>query len=68
MVELGAVMEQQQGWERPGYFLKEGKAPVQPYDWYGAYGHALNTDTRYVQALESNYTFGFPKNQHIVNI
>lgn len=66
MVELGAVMDQQHGWERPGFFLKEGTAPVQPYDWYGAYGHSRNADRRYEKALESNYTFGFPKHHNIV--
>lgn len=66
MVEEGAVMQQQQGWERPGYFLKEGQAPVQPYDYYGAYGNELNEDQRYVDELESNYTFGWPKHHQLV--
>lgn len=68
MVAQGAVMQQQQGWERPGYFLKEGIAPVQPYDFYGAYGNEINKDQRYVDELESNYTFGFPKHHELVSL
>ncbi|KAI8039931.1 hypothetical protein M5D96_007356 [Drosophila gunungcola] len=47
MMQAGAVMEEKQGWERPGFFLPSGskKALVQPYDWYGSYGHQRNQDS-----------------------
>lgn len=62
----GAVMEQAQGWERPGYFIKDQTAPVRGYDWYGHYDHVDNEDKRYEKQLEGDYTFGFSKYHHLV--
>lgn len=66
MVQYGAVMEERQGWERPGYFLKEGVAVVQSYDWYGAYGNKKNFNTFYEDQLKADYTFGFPEHHDLV--
>jgi len=51
-----AVMEEKQGWERPGFFLPTGskKAVVQPYDWYGSYGHQRIQDSEYEKVLEGD--------------
>nr|CAG4640629.1 EOG090X014D [Eulimnadia texana] len=62
LLEQGCVFQERQGWERPGWFSKEGPAPVPPYDWYGAYGHPTNGITAYHQRLADGCTFGFPPN------
>jgi len=56
MTKAGAVMEEKQGWERPGFFLPTGskKAVVQPYDWYGSYGHQRIQDSEYEKVLEGD--------------
>lgn len=61
-------MEQAQGWERPGYFIKDSTAPVRGYDWYGYYDHLDNPDKRYERQLEGDYTFGFSKHHDLVNL
>lgn len=66
LVAHGAVMEQAQGWERPGYYIKDSTAPVRGYDWYGYYDHNINADQRYVKQLERDYMFGYSKNHHII--
>jgi sarcosine dehydrogenase len=66
LVASGAVMEQAQGWERPGYFIKDRTAPVRGYDWYGYYDHVDNEDKRYEQELEGDYTFGFSKHHDLI--
>lgn len=62
----GAVMEQAQGWERPGYFIKESTAPVRDYDWYGQYDHSVNEDQRYANQIKKDHTFGFSKNHELI--
>ncbi|XP_039483324.1 sarcosine dehydrogenase, mitochondrial [Drosophila santomea] len=56
MMKAGAVMEEKQGWERPGFFLPSGAktAVVQPYDWYGSYGHQRNKDSEYERVLDGD--------------
>ncbi|XP_017784647.1 PREDICTED: sarcosine dehydrogenase, mitochondrial [Nicrophorus vespilloides] len=66
LVAHGAVMEQAQGWERPGYYIKDSTAPVRNYDWYGYYDHVKNPDQRYSKQLERDYTFNFSKNHDII--
>lgn len=65
--EAGCVFQERHGWERPGWFSTSGPAPVQPYDWYGAYGHATNSNKSYYERLKDDYSFGFPKNHSIVS-
>lgn len=64
----GAVMEERQGWERPGWFLPEGTVNVPPYDYYGNYGSPKNEDDKYAKLLEKDYTFDFPQHHEIVRI
>ncbi|XP_066993512.2 sarcosine dehydrogenase, mitochondrial isoform X2 [Anabrus simplex] len=66
MLEAGCFFEERQGWERPGWFSKKGTMPVQKYDWFGAYGTTRNTDTRYTDSLEGDYTFGFSKHHQLI--
>lgn len=65
--KAGCVFQERHGWERPGWFSPAGIASIQQYDWYGAYGNAINEDQAYVERLKEDYTFGFPKNHSIVN-
>ncbi|KAF5292543.1 hypothetical protein FQR65_LT01689 [Abscondita terminalis] len=67
LLDKGAVMEQSQGFERPGYFLKTGTSSVLTYDWYGCYGYLKNVDTTYVTQLETDYTFDFSKNFDLIS-
>lgn len=60
-------MEQAQGWERPGYFIKDRTAPVRGYDWFGCYDHVPNTDKRYYNEMIEDYTWGFSKQQEVVS-
>lgn len=63
--EHGSVFQERQGWERPGWF-NHCPTPVQPYDWYGAYGTPLNSDQRYYNALKLDYGFDFPKHHDLL--
>ncbi|KAF5294011.1 hypothetical protein FQA39_LY13565 [Lamprigera yunnana] len=65
-VARGAVMQRAQGWERPGFFIKDRTAPVRVYDWYGCYDHVDNPDKRYEKQLEGDYTFNFSKHHNLV--
>ncbi|XP_058809541.1 sarcosine dehydrogenase, mitochondrial-like isoform X2 [Phymastichus coffea] len=60
LVGAGAVMEERQGWERPGWFLRQGTAPVPAYDYYGSYGTARNRECRYTELLRQEASFDFP--------
>ncbi|XP_058806146.1 sarcosine dehydrogenase, mitochondrial [Phymastichus coffea] len=60
LVKRGSVMEERQGWERPGWFLKKGTAPVPAYDYYGSYENAKNENCKYIELLEQDATFDFP--------
>lgn len=66
LLNAGCIFQERQGRERPGWFSTEGAAPVPRYDWFGAYGHALNTDHRYEDQLKKELTFGVPGNHELV--
>lgn len=68
LVADGAVMEEKQGWERPGYYIRGDTTTVQPYDWYGNYGHNKNADTKYEELLKKEYRFGFSENHNLVGL
>lgn len=53
-------MEERQGWERPGWYLKQGTARVLPYDYYGSYGTTKNENDKYAKILSQDHTFDFP--------
>ncbi|XP_073980159.1 sarcosine dehydrogenase isoform X2 [Rhodnius prolixus] len=61
LLVAGAVFEEAQGHERPGWFNPHGYTPVPPYDWYGAYGCQKNLDKRYFKLQKGEKTFGFSK-------
>ncbi|KAK9499026.1 hypothetical protein O3M35_003544 [Rhynocoris fuscipes] len=61
LLVAGAVYEEMQGYERPGWFNPQGYAPIPPYDWYGAYGCQKNLDKRYFKLQKGEKTFGFSK-------
>nr|CAG4644567.1 EOG090X014D [Leptodora kindtii] len=62
----GCVFQERMGYERPGWFSSQGPAPIQEYDWYGAYGNQLNDDQTYVRRLKEDYTFNFPNNHDAI--
>ncbi|XP_046984325.1 sarcosine dehydrogenase, mitochondrial [Schistocerca americana] len=66
LLNAGVVYEEKQGWERPGYFLQSGVAPVQKYDWFGSYGSSRNPETPYESLLQGDRTFGFSKHHHAI--
>ncbi|KAF5294010.1 hypothetical protein FQA39_LY13564 [Lamprigera yunnana] len=66
MLQKGAIMEQSQGWEQAGYFLKNDVAPICKYDWYGCYGNTLNEDNTYKHQLQKDLTFEFPESYSLV--
>ena len=60
MVSAGCVFQERHGWERPGWFAKD-PVPIVPYDWYGAYGNDKTKENKYRDALNLDYTFGYPE-------
>ncbi|XP_020288905.1 sarcosine dehydrogenase, mitochondrial [Pseudomyrmex gracilis] len=66
-VKQGAVMEERQGWERPGWFLLDNKtAPVLPYDYGGYNDIPKNTNDTYADILKMERTFNFPPHDNII--
>ncbi|KAG4075763.1 hypothetical protein HA402_003589 [Bradysia odoriphaga] len=61
----GAVMEECHGYERPAFFI-EVKVPIQPYDWYGFYGKALNLDHKYRQILKGDEKYEFSDHHDLI--
>ena len=59
-------MEERQGWERPGWYLKQGTAVVPSYDYYGSYGKEKHKDNKYINLLSGEHSFDFP--QHFNNV
>lgn len=55
------------GYERPGFFLPE-KMPinVQPYDWFGSYGNAINSDKTYLHIRNSDQKYDFSDHHETV--
>ncbi|XP_049629706.1 sarcosine dehydrogenase, mitochondrial [Suncus etruscus] len=66
LLARGCVFQERHGWERPGWFNPQGPAPVQDYDYYGAYGQTLRKDSVYQQLLGAEYTFDFPPHHHVI--
>ncbi|CAL8387233.1 unnamed protein product [Boreogadus saida] len=66
LTEQGCVYQERHGWERPGWFSKDGPAPVLSYDYYGAYDGPKNTDDKYRALLGKEYTFDFPSHHHVL--
>lgn len=61
-------MEERQGWERPGWFLSDGKtAAILPYDYGGQYGTPENTNDVYADILKTERTFNFPPHDDVVS-
>ncbi|XP_014608110.1 PREDICTED: sarcosine dehydrogenase, mitochondrial isoform X1 [Polistes canadensis] len=63
LVMKGAVMEERQGWERPGWFLKNGTAAILSYKYDMAINKANN---EYRKILETERTFNFPPHHNII--
>lgn len=68
MISKGAVMEEKQGWERPGYFLQNEIVTVPKYDWYGNYGHGKHETNVYLDKLLGEHKYEFSDNHELVRI
>ncbi|XP_034048171.1 sarcosine dehydrogenase, mitochondrial isoform X2 [Thalassophryne amazonica] len=66
LMEQGCVFQERHGWERPGWFSKDGPAPVKDYDYYGAYDIKKNVNYKYSDLLNKEYTFGFPPHHDVI--
>ncbi|PIK57278.1 Sarcosine dehydrogenase, mitochondrial [Apostichopus japonicus] len=64
--DAGCHFQTRLGWERPGYFLTTGTAPVKDYDYYGSYDHPQHEMYEYGQRLEDDYSFDFPKHHDLI--
>uniref|UniRef100_A0A8C1LFD0 Sarcosine dehydrogenase n=1 Tax=Cyprinus carpio TaxID=7962 RepID=A0A8C1LFD0_CYPCA len=62
--EQGCVFQERHGWERPGWFNRDGH--VLDYDYYGAYDVPKNTDYKYREILGKEYTFDFPPHHDVI--
>ncbi|XP_005799757.1 sarcosine dehydrogenase, mitochondrial [Xiphophorus maculatus] len=66
LTEQGCMFQERHGWERPGWFNKEGPAPPKNYDYYGAYNIRNNENYRYKELLGKEYTFDFPPHHDVI--
>nr|XP_019937304.1 PREDICTED: sarcosine dehydrogenase, mitochondrial [Paralichthys olivaceus] len=66
LMEQGCVFQERHGWERPGWFNKDGPAPVKDYDYYGAYDIQRNVNYKYNDLLGKEYTFNFPPHHDVI--
>ncbi|KAM4634695.1 sarcosine dehydrogenase, mitochondrial [Polymixia lowei] len=66
LTEQGCVFQERHGWERPGWFNKDGPAPVLGYDYYGAYDIKKNINYKYNALLGNEYTFDFPPHHNVI--
>ncbi|KAL4004874.1 early B-cell factor [Sarotherodon galilaeus] len=66
LTEQGCMFQERHGWERPGWFNKEGPAPVKDYDYYGAYDVKRNEKYKYNELLGQEYTFDFPPHHDVI--
>uniref|UniRef100_A0A3Q2PCC1 Sarcosine dehydrogenase, mitochondrial n=1 Tax=Fundulus heteroclitus TaxID=8078 RepID=A0A3Q2PCC1_FUNHE len=66
LTKEGCVFQERHGWERPGWFNKDGPAPVKDYDYYGAYNIKKNENYEYKDLLGKEYTFDFPPHHDVI--
>ncbi|XP_075870040.1 sarcosine dehydrogenase, mitochondrial [Nelusetta ayraudi] len=66
LTEQGCVFQERHGWERPGWFHRDGPAPVKEYDYYGAYDCKRNEKYKYSELLGREYTFDFPPHHDVI--
>ncbi|XP_028826887.1 sarcosine dehydrogenase, mitochondrial isoform X2 [Denticeps clupeoides] len=64
--DQGCVFQERHGWERPGWFSRQGAAPVLDYDYYGAYDVPQNINYKYNDLLGKEYTFSFPPHHDVI--
>lgn len=60
-------MGQSFGWEQPAYYVNNNGVAIQNYDWYGQYGHAVNSDKRYEQQVAGDCSFDLSKHHDLVS-
>nr|XP_033339035.1 sarcosine dehydrogenase, mitochondrial [Megalopta genalis] len=57
LVEEGAIMEERQGWERPGWFYPSHKVQIIPYNYEKLSVTPGNERDEYREILEKEYSF-----------
>ncbi|XP_030599241.1 sarcosine dehydrogenase, mitochondrial [Archocentrus centrarchus] len=66
LTQQGCMFQERHGWERPGWFNKDGPVPVKDYDYYGAYDAKINVNYKYNELLGKEYTFDFPPHHGVI--
>ncbi|XP_044012110.1 sarcosine dehydrogenase, mitochondrial [Aphidius gifuensis] len=66
LLKYGAVMQEAQGWERPGWYQPGKITIIEPYDYYGNYGSLTNSKDNYARTLKKEHTFNFPDHHHTI--
>ncbi|XP_055386933.1 sarcosine dehydrogenase, mitochondrial-like [Condylostylus longicornis] len=64
-LENNAFMEEKQGWERPGFFLRK-RSDVSHYDWYGSYNFLRCHSSTYEKYLNGNLKYQFSDHYDII--
>ncbi|XP_022697260.1 sarcosine dehydrogenase, mitochondrial-like isoform X2 [Varroa jacobsoni] len=62
----GCVFQERQGFERPGWFAKDGRNEILEYDYYESVGRRYHQNYKYRSKLSMDYTFEFPKQHNIL--
>ncbi|OQR72840.1 sarcosine dehydrogenase [Tropilaelaps mercedesae] len=65
LLNQGCIFQEKQGFERPGWFAKDGRNRVLEYDYYGSEGRKVHENYKYRDKLAMDYTFDFPKQHNI---
>ncbi|XP_074650089.1 sarcosine dehydrogenase, mitochondrial-like [Tubulanus polymorphus] len=66
LAEQGCHFQERHGWERPGWFNKDGPVPPLEYDYYGNYDIPANENNGYFDKLKLDYFFEFPKHHDLI--
>ncbi|CAL4127560.1 unnamed protein product [Meganyctiphanes norvegica] len=67
LTAAGCFWEESSGWERPGFFLTDGRStPLLQYDWQGMYGHESHHTYSYKDILGQGLSFQIPLYDHLV--
>ncbi|XP_078045792.1 sarcosine dehydrogenase, mitochondrial-like isoform X2 [Augochlora pura] len=66
LVEEGAIMEERQGWERPGWFYPSQKVQIIPYNYEKSCETLANEKDEYREILEKEYSFELSSFNNII--
>ncbi|XP_017789303.1 PREDICTED: sarcosine dehydrogenase, mitochondrial [Habropoda laboriosa] len=66
LVKEGAIMEERQGWERPGWFSSTKNVEIMPYSYGECCGTRKKRNDIYRAILEREYNFNFSPYHNII--